>query len=185
MGQNENITVLVLGWKLAFKEMSSLKRAFSCSSLRSLRPRSVGLPRLLCSDVGRTWEEKELDQKLVKKYQFKVQVGVRPELAFPWKLLLASSYLRVGVHSLWGPGQHGDVRFHVQTSLNILRHWSHSVKPRAGLTWSHWCRSHSHEAVSALYSPLFQTHTWDISEVEHGARAGEREERCFPSLSYL
>ena len=63
--------------------MSSLKRTFSCSSLRSLRPRSVGLPRLLCSDVGRTWEEKELDQKLVKKYQFKVQVGVRPELAFP------------------------------------------------------------------------------------------------------
>ena len=49
------------------------------------------------------------------------------------------------------------MRFHVQKSLRILRHWSHSVKSRAGLTWSHWCRSHSHEAALPRLSPLPNT----------------------------
>lgn len=72
----------------------------------------------------------------------------------------------MGLHNLWGPGQCGDVRFHVQKSLRILRH---------GLRWSHQCRSHSPEAVSAPSSPLFQTHTWDISELEYGLERGKRD----------
>lgn len=98
--------------------------------------------------------------------KFKVQVRVRPELAFHWKLLLASSHLQAGLHNLWGPGQRGDVRFHVQKSFRILRH---------GLRRSHPCRSHSPEAVSAPSSPLFQTHTWDISELEHRLERGKRD----------
>ena len=172
MEQNANITFFFLGWKWAFKEMSQLKRAFFRSSFR---PRSVS-PRPLCSDIGRTWQEKELDQKLVKKHQFKAQVRVRPELAFPWRLLLASSHLQDGLHSLWGSGQHKDVRSRVQKLLRILRQWEHGVKPRAlrhgaGLT-----------AVKLALPPSLPSSKhipgtfWDRAPAE---------ERLFPSLSYL
>ena len=77
--------------------MSQL-RTISCFSLRS----QLASPRSLCSDVGCAWGDKELDQKLVNKHQGKAQVRVRPDLAFPCRLVLTSSHLWDWLHDV-GP----------------------------------------------------------------------------------
>lgn len=121
-----------------------------------------------------TWEER-LTRNWSRSTSLKVQVRVRPELAFPLKATSCQfPSLGRGYTPCRAQGNM-EMRFHVQTSLRILRHWSHSVKPRAKSHLVSVVQVSSHEAVSAPTLPPSSKHTWDISEVEHWLERGKRD----------